>query len=153
MQSRFKIVTWNLTNFPSLWMLGYHLNSYRAYLQKLTSQKQIEKLLSYLIPTTKVAWVQQHQVHDGLGGGWGLVLVYRVTCYSHCGEGITAHYAPRGALLIGRASGAEASIWRVEDTHLLILADIRSCFLVTWAYHCSVVTGACTQLHCLIYPP
>ena len=48
---------------------------------------------------------------------------YRVTCYGHCGGStLLAHYVPRSALLAGCGSGMEASVWRVEDNHLLILA-------------------------------
>ena len=67
---------------------------------------------------------------QGLGGDWSQELVYRVTCNSHCGEGILAHYVPRGALLVGRGSGMEASIWRVEDSHLLILATLEAAFML-----------------------
>ena len=81
-------------------MLGYHLNSYRAYLQKLTSLgwlttlEQIEKVLSLLIPTTRWPEYSSTRYTVGLGEAGVWMLVYRVTYHGHCGEGNTAHCAP-----------------------------------------------------------
>ena len=81
-------------------MLGYTLNSYRAYLQKLTSLgwfttlEQSEKVLSLLIPTTEWPEYSSTRYTVGLGEAGVWMLVYRVTYCCHCGEGNTAHCAP-----------------------------------------------------------
>ena len=68
---------------------------------------------------------------QGLEGDWSQGAGYRVTCYGHYGGSILlALYVPRSALLVGCGSGMEASVWRVEDNHLLILATLEAAFML-----------------------
>ena len=107
-------------------------------------------------------WVSLSLLPSGLGtaapgtqwvwGGWSLDarlpgnLLLSLRRRQHCS------LCPRGALLIGRGTGLEASIWEMRNLscHLGRHLKLLSCYR---AYHCPVVTEACTQLHCLIYPP
>ena len=108
---------------------GNTSTSYRALSSK-TYVKLGEAAEAPFSPYYQCGLGQQHQVHKALGetGVWSSFTGLLATVTAE--KASLAHYVPRGALLVGRGSGMEASVWRVEDSHLLILATLEAAFML-----------------------